>query len=180
MKHHDNIRVQQYSCKHVPHALAVSAFISFCSPFCLFLPSSFDFLSHCFPSVPTCFSEEFSTEESIWSHCHFDLRMDGWIDGWMEGGMKGLRLHVSSITPQRWQGTSVLHAATGGRKRDAWWRPKYTSLLPVLTHGHCTCKNFLKHTQVCRWHEPSRGSSNLKADIVHMFFFPLQHYQENQ
>ena len=37
-----------------------------------------------------------------------------------DGGREGfLRLHVSPITPLRWQRNSLLHSATGGRERDA-------------------------------------------------------------
>lgn len=58
---------------------------SICSQcLCIFFPSftlsvSFDFPSYSSqPFLPTCcFIEEFSTKESIWSHCYFDLRMDG-------------------------------------------------------------------------------------------------------
>lgn len=125
MKRHDNIRAQRYYCKHVPYALTVSTSVSFFSPLCLSRPISSDFLYFSFfsllvclpPSLlpACCFIEECSTEESIWSYCCFDLKMEGG----REGERRGLRLHVSPITLLRWQRNSLLHSATGGRERDA-------------------------------------------------------------
>lgn len=129
----DNIRAQRYDCKHILYAPTVSTSVS--SPFpslCLSRPIAFDFLSvssfsllvSLFPPqslLPACcFMEECSAEESIWSRCCFDLKMEGGKEAGREGGKEGfLRLHVSPITPLRWHRNSLLHSATGGRERDA-------------------------------------------------------------
>lgn len=93
--------------------LAPSLLISFLSPF----SHSLSLSSPCSPARLLFY----------WGMLHWGEHLilvllwpkDGGREGWGEGWRRALRLHVSPITPLRWQRNSLLHSATGGRERDA-------------------------------------------------------------